>query len=144
MHCACADAPVPVPGVTLIDLGEHMLKDNVGTHNLLQVMVPGLEDRHVDAALRIVELSLIMRHMQGLDAASPAYYPDPPRWIGFPDAASCQHSAGLMLWAATGFFEAPGASACLFSMTQTEPLPLITLVFCAIQGLNAMKVWPAS
>ena len=42
----------------------------------------------------------------------------------------------------SGFFEAPAASACLFSMTQTEPLPPITLVFCAIEGLTAMKVRP--
>ena len=33
------------PGAQLIDMGEHMLRDYLGTHNLLQVLVPGLEDR---------------------------------------------------------------------------------------------------
>ena len=39
-----------------------------------------------------------------------------------------------------GFFEACAAPHCLFSMSQTKPLPLTTLVFCAVEGISAMKV----
>ena len=44
MQCVRADA-APVTGVTLVDLGEHMLPNLMGSYILLQVLVPGLEDR---------------------------------------------------------------------------------------------------
>ena len=41
---------------------------------------------------------------------------------------------------AAGYFDAPAAIECPLLHVPMEPLPSVTMVFCALEGLPAMKV----
>ena len=42
--------------------------------------------------------------------------------------------------AAAGYFDAPAAPQCPLLHMPMEPLPPVTMVFCALEGVPAMKV----
>ena len=43
-----------------------------------------------------------------------------------------------------GYFDAPAAAECPVMHLPMEPLPPVTLVFCALEGVSAMRVCPVS
>ena len=69
-----------------------------------------------------------------------------PAHVLAPARSALQHAAlqcvlGLTAVNVAGYFTAPGALACPLVGEPDSPLPLVTLLFCAIDHFQAMKVW---
>ncbi|KAK9800253.1 hypothetical protein WJX73_007523 [Symbiochloris irregularis] len=83
--------------VRVIDMGTHLLSKLTGARLVVQLLVPGLEERA----------------------------------RALPPLCSLHHTPG--------YFDAPSATACPFTHKPTSPLPPVTMVFCSIENLLAMK-----
>ena len=113
---------------------QHCFKDWPEPQKLVQLMVPGLEER-----------ARMFSPLSTLSQLSPGATPPIPNC-----SSSCLvlspgsrgRPRGPQAWDRAGYFDAPGATAAPLKLFQAvaTALPDVTLVFCCIEHLKDMKV----